>query len=105
MGRSLPLTALLVTDVLCTAMALLNHHSDVLPFVVTGPRFMVASYSSLRVAVIGRLVASTALLGLSGLKDRCAQTLGQGVSGEVGPGLGEVPVGVLRSQGVEVVVP
>jgi len=66
MARSQPLTALLVTGVAVTVMAFLNYHVDLPPFVVTGMLFMVASYSSLRVAVIG-LAATTALLVLAGV--------------------------------------
>lgn len=65
-ARRWPLTSLLVTSVVVTVMAILNYHLDVLPFVVTGLLFMVASYCSLRVAVIG-LAATIALLGLAGV--------------------------------------
>lgn len=65
-ARSHPLPALLVSSVVATVMAFLDYHVDVLPFVVTGLLFMVASYSSRRIAVIG-LVATTVLLGLAGV--------------------------------------
>ena len=46
-ARSRPLTALLVAGAAATVLVTLDHHVDVLPFVVAGLLFMAASYGSL----------------------------------------------------------
>ena len=57
-GRSRPLTALLVAGASATVLVTLDHHVDVLPFVVAGLLFMAASYGSLRHAGLALAAAA-----------------------------------------------
>jgi signal transduction histidine kinase len=64
LARRQPLVALVAASLLTTSLAWLDYHVDVLQFVVTGLLFMVASYCTRGIAVIGLAVA-TALLYVS----------------------------------------
>jgi signal transduction histidine kinase len=63
-ARRQPLPALVIVGACTTALSWLDHHVDVLPFVVTGLLFMVASYRPLRGAALG-LGLALAFLALS----------------------------------------
>ena len=63
-ARRLPLLALLAAGLVVTVLVALDYHADVLPYVVTGLLFMVASYGSRRDAVQG-LVAAACFLAAS----------------------------------------
>jgi signal transduction histidine kinase len=78
-ARRQPLVALTITGMCLTALAWRDYHTDkVLPFVVTGLLFMVASYRARRAAVLG-LVMAGAFLALSAVTRPADLSLGVGV--------------------------
>jgi signal transduction histidine kinase len=63
-ARREPLAALVVAGVAATALVARDYHADLLPYVITGLLFMVASYRPRRDALAG-LVAAAVLLAAS----------------------------------------